>query len=260
METFRKQDSPAAIAAEAAGLEWLRTKDGAPVAELLSVGPDWLETRLLRSTHPTREDAATFGRLLAATHAAGANWWGAGPPGLAAGVEAGMPAPMEPAPRWRTFGEFFAESKIEPYLRAARAMTAEARAIVGRAMERVAGGTFDAPQPGLCLERGVSVARTHGDLWGGNIVWAASTGGGSVGTLIDPHAHGGHAETDLAALQVFGSAHLDATLAGYQEVSPLADGWAERVPMHQLHMLLVHVVLFGSSYVGDTVRAARQLL
>lgn len=259
METFRKQDSPGAIAAEAAGLQWLRTDDGAAVAELVAVGEDWLETRLMPPGRPTRDDAAEFGRRLAATHAAGAPWWGAGPPGLEAGVEAGRPAPMEPAPRWSGFGEFFAESKIEPYLRWARALPTEERRIVEAAMHRVADGTFDAPLPGLCEQHGVVAARTHGDLWGGNIVWEARPEG-VVGTLIDPHAHGGHAETDLAALQVFGSVHLGATLAGYQEVSQLADGWQERVPMHQLHMLLVHVVLFGSSYVGDTVAAARRLL
>lgn len=48
-------------------------------------------------------------------------------------------------------------------------------------------------------------------------------------------------------------------MAGYDEVSPLADGWRERVGVHQLHMLLVHVVLFGRSYVGRAVDIARKL-
>lgn len=258
METFRKQDSREAIAAEAAGLQWLAEADGAPVAELVSVGDTWLETRLLDSGFPSAEEAREFGRRLAVTHAAGAPWWCAGPPGLDQGWEAHMHAPLAQKQRWTSFGEFFAETKLEPYLRKARALDAGARRVVARAVERVASGDFDAPQPGLCVERGVQVARTHGDLWGGNIVWA-QTPTGVEGTLIDPHAHGGHAETDLAALHVFGSAHLGATLAGYQEVSPLADGWEERVPMHQLHMLLVHVVLFGGGYVGQTVAAARRV-
>jgi fructosamine-3-kinase len=46
-------------------------------------------------------------------------------------------------------------------------------------------------------------------------------------------------------------------LAGYDEASPLADGWQDRVRLHQLHPLLVHVVLFGERYVDRTLAAAR---
>ena len=78
--------------------------------------------------------------------------------------------------------------------------------------------------------------------------------------LIDPAAHGGHPETDLAMLALFGCPHLDAVLAGYQQVSPLASGWADRVGLHQLFPLLVHVVLFGRGYAGQAVAAARSTL
>ena len=98
------------------------------------------------------------------------------------------------------------------------------------------------------------MARIHGDLWGGNVVWAEE------GTLIDPCANGGHAETDLAELALFTSPHLAHTIAGYDEVSQLADGWRERVPLHQFHMLLVHVVLFGGGYLRQTLDVARRLL
>jgi fructosamine-3-kinase len=67
-------------------------------------------------------------------------------------------------------------------------------------------------------------------------------------TLIDPAAHGGHRETDLALLALFGAPHLDEVVAGYQDVHRLADGWRERVQLHQLHCLLVHAILFGGGY------------
>lgn len=258
METFRKHASPPAIAAEAAGLLWLAEADGAPVVDLVRTGRDWLETRLLTAGSPTREDAAEFGRGLARTHAAGADWWGAAPPGAPDGVLAELPAPMAERPTWDSFGAFFAEARLEPYLHRARALDADARRVMARAIERIAAGDFDAPQPGLCVEAGRDVARIHGDLWGGNVFWARADTG-AVGTLIDPAAHGGHAETDLAELGVFGSQHLEATIAGYDEVSPLAEGWRDRIPVHQLHMLLVHVVLFGASYAGDTVALARRI-
>lgn len=83
---------------------------------------------------------------------------------------------------------------------------------------------------------------------------------GGTGVLIDPSAHGGHAETDLAELALFGAPHWEDIVAGYQEVSPLADGYLERVELHYFHMLIVHAALFGGGYVGRTVDVARQLL
>ena len=86
-------------------------------------------------------------------------------------------------------------------------------------------------------------SRIHGDLWAGNVLWS-----GEAGWLIDPAAHGGHRETDLAMLALFGAPHLDRILAGYNDATPLAAGWRARVPLHQLHPLLVHACLFGASY------------
>ena len=40
-------------------------------------------------------------------------------------------------------------------------------------------------------------ARIHGDLWSGNVMWTADSGQ-SEAVLIDPAAHGGHREEDLA--------------------------------------------------------------
>lgn len=154
---------------------------------------------------------------------------------------------------------------------------------------RLADGDFDAPQPELtrrcAQERGgrVAVARTHGDLWTGNILWVPAAeaaswapeeagqgpygadrgarsgpGGDVVGVLIDPMAQGAHAETDLAALGVFGQPHLEQIYAGYNEVSALADGWQERVALHQLHMVMIHVYLFGGGYGAQAAALARR--
>ena len=98
-------------------------------------------------------------------------------------------------------------------------------------------------------------ARLHGDLWSGNVLWSSDGA-----WLIDPAAHGGHRETDLAMLALFGCPHLDTVLAAYDEAAPLAAGWRDRVPLHQLFPLLVHVVLFGRGYAGQAVAAARTAL
>ncbi len=98
-------------------------------------------------------------------------------------------------------------------------------------------------------------ARIHGDCWSGNVLWS-----GGRGWLIDPAAHGGHRDTDLAMLALFGAPYLDRILAAYQEVTPLAAGWQARVPLHQLHPLLVHVCLFGAGYRESAPAAARAAL
>ncbi len=264
MTAFRKSGSPAAIESEAASLRWLAaaTRDGgAPVVPLLATSPGHLETRRLHVTAATPAAAEVFGRRLASTHAAGAAWWGQGPPGLADSrlAELAHPIITTAAAAPGSWGEFFADLRIRPYLRLARdrgALSATEVRVVDAVLERLASGTFDAPQPGRCG----AVARLHGDLWGGNVLWAddhPEAAGEVAGVLIDPAAHGGHAETDLAELALFGSPHLDRTLAAYGEVSPLAEGWRERVPLHQLHMLTVHAALFGGGYGRRTVAVAR---
>ena len=84
------------------------------------------------------------------------------------------------------------------------------------------------------------------------------TAGGVV--LIDPAAHGGHRETDLAMLSLFGCPFLDEVLAGYQSVRRLREGWRDRVPLHQLYPLLAHVALFGGGYGRQTEAAAQSAL
>ena len=47
-------------------------------------------------------------------------------------------------------------------------------------------------------------------------------------------------------------------LAAYDEASPLADGWRERIALHQAHIMMIHCAVFGRAYVPDAVRIARR--
>ena len=80
--------------------------------------------------------------------------------------------------------------------------------------------------------------------------------------LIDPAAHGGHRETDLAMLALFGLPNLQRVVDAYQEVSPLADGWEQRIGLHQLFPLLTHAThrIGGGAYGARAGEAARALL
>ena len=77
-------------------------------------------------------------------------------------------------------------------------------------------------------------ARVHGDLWSGNVMWSADSGSVEA-VLIDPAAHGGHREEDLAMLDLFGMSYLRDILDGYQSVHPLKAGWQERTTLWQLY-------------------------
>jgi fructosamine-3-kinase len=238
----RPQAPKGFFAREAEGLRWLREADGARVPDVLAVAEDCLVIDWVEPTKPTTEAAERFGRQLAATHAAGAEAFGAerdGFVGLA-------PLPNRSLPTWP---EFFASRRVMPYVRAAvdrGALTPTEATTVEAAMRRIHDFAGPAEPP----------ARIHDDLWSGNVVWGSD---GDI-WLIDPAAHGGHRETDLAMLALFGVRHLQRVLESYDEAAPLADGWRERVALHQLHPLLVHAVLFGGTYGARAAVAAKDLL
>ena len=289
--TIRKHDDlPGATGLEALGLTWLAEPmaDGGAHVVPVTAGPGWIDEPRLAAGTVTASAAEAFGRALAVTHAAGAPVFGAAPPGWDGRTQMGRsnerirPCEREPdgvAPRR---GEFFADDRLVPYLEPCLdrgSLTSRHASVIERVCERLRDGDFDADQPALvrraARERGdrVAVARTHGDLWTGNVMWVpertidwapprAGRGRGwvpdVVGVLIDPLAQGAHGETDLAALGVFGQRHLERIVAGYDEASPLADGWRERVGLHQLHLLIIHAFLFGGSYGAETASVARR--
>ncbi len=135
--------------------------------------------------------------------------------------------------------------RVLPYLRLARdrgAVTDADAAAVEAVVPRLAELVPEEPP-----------ARLHGDLWNGNVLW-----GHDRAWVIDPAAHGGHRESDLAMLALFGLPHLPRVLDAYAEASPLADGWTDRVALHQLFPLLVHACLFGGGYGARAAEAARR--
>lgn len=265
MRTFDKSGEPDSLRFEAAGLRWLAQAEaggGAPVVQIHAERQGVLELAHLPTAGASAQIAAEFGRALAHTHAAGAPSLGCTPPGWSGQVpRSSGPMPLhayDAEPQFRTWGQFYAEYQIRPYIRRALGNSSiddDGAAVLDQLADRLAAGHFDHDQPALV---GDGVARLHGDLWGGNVVWTA--GDPVRGVLIDPAAHGGHAETDLAALDLFGVDRLDDILAGYQEVSELADGWRERIGLHQLTMLIMHAVIFGGAYGPQTMRVARRYL
>jgi fructosamine-3-kinase len=230
------------FAAEAAGLAWLRSSGTVPVPEVIVDLPNLLALEWVEPGAPSAAAAAQLGRDLAALHRSGASAFGAPWAGYIG------PLPLDNTLTTGSWNSWFGERRLLPYLKISAdrgALPAEDVALVERIISRLAAyGTDEAP------------SRTHGDLWPGNVHWASD----GRAWLIDPAAQGGHRETDLAEMALFGGVpHLSHVLRAYEEVFPLADGWRDRIPLHQLHLLLVHTAAFGGSY-RSAVRAALRAL
>lgn len=231
-----------AFTAEASGLRWLGEADGgAAVPEVIEQTAELLAIEYLPAGSATRAAAEEFGRALARTHRAGATYFGAPWPGRIAS----LPLDNTPSEAETGWGQWWGERRAVPYMKLAfddhllsAADLRLAETVAAKAAEL--GGPPEPP------------ARIHGDLWSGNVLWS-----GGRGWMIDPAAHGGHRESDLAMLDLFGAPHLEAILAAYDEEFPLSDGWRRRIPLHQVHPLLVHVCLFGGGYAAQ-LRAAAQ--
>lgn len=230
------------FAAEAAGLRWLAEPGAVPVPDVVAVTDELLALQWVETGKPTAAVADRFGRELAAVHRSGAPAFGADWPGYIGRL------PQDNSAHAGPWGPWFVARRLEPHLRTSAdrgALSTADVALVARVMARIEQYGGEEPP-----------ARIHGDLWPGNLLWASDRG-----WLIDPAAHGGHRETDLATLALFGGPpHLDRIMTGYEAVWPLASGWQARVPVHQLHLLLVHAALFGAAWRDAVVRAATAAL
>jgi fructosamine-3-kinase len=227
------------FAAEARGLAWLAEARALRVPAVVAVGAGFLALELVGSPRggvaaaPARDFDERLGRGLAALHRFGAPRFGLDHDNFIGRL------PQDNAAIAGTWSDFYRARRLEPQLRLA--------ADAGLASTRLRGGfarlfgALDAlvgpPEP---------PARLHGDLWGGNHLVDER----GAPCICDPAAYGGHREIDLAMMRLFGGFGARA-FAAYDEVWPLADGHAARVALYQLYPLMVHVNLFGGSYVGQ---------
>ncbi len=224
---------PGFFSREAADLAWLAEPRVCNVAGVIGVADDapaclildWVEV----GGRATQNGEEAFGRSLAKLHRSGAPCFGR-QDGRTTGSQA---LPNDPCDTW---AEFYSEQRLLPLAQIARDRNALTQTTVTK-LESLASrlGEFDAADE--------PSARLHGDLWAGNRL--IDTDGQSW--LIDPAAHGGHREFDLAMMQLFGG-FGEQCFAAYDDEYPLADGWEDRVPLHQLAPLIVHAIKFGGGY------------
>ena len=85
----------------------------------------------------------------------------------------------------------------------------------------------------------------HGDLWSGNYLINEQ----GLPCLIDPAVCYSPREMDLAMMKLFGG-FSDEVFRQYEELFPLEPGFQQRIPLWQLYYLLVHLNIFGGSYLS----------
>ena len=104
------------------------------------------------------------------------------------------------------------------------------------------------------LEEPLKPALLHGDAWGGNIL----TYNGRLNAVIDPACYYGHPEVELAFTTMFHT--FDRSFfEEYRQLNPLASGFfEERKDLYLLYPILVHVVLFGETYIDIFDRTLRR--
>ena len=188
---------------EAEGLRWLAEAGGAAVPDVLAVDHECLIIRWVEPGRNTVDAAASFGRELAATHAAGAEGFGR----TQDGYIGRLPLPNRPTDTW---AEFYAVRRVLPYLKLARDrghVDGEQSATIEAVVARLPGLVPDEPP-----------ARLHGDLWNGNVLWGVD----GRAWLLDPAAYGGPPGGAPPVLSPFALPHPPRGLGALPATAPLA--------------------------------------
>jgi protein-ribulosamine 3-kinase len=138
----------------------------------------------------------------------------------------------------KSWNDFFVEERLQKQLEMAQNKGLADRNLVQRfeKLYKAIPGIFPVEPPSLI----------HGDLWSGNFM--CNENGNAC--LIDPAVYFGFREMDIAMSRLFGG-FASAFYESYNSVYPTAPDWQQRLEICNLYPLMVHVNLFGGSYLGS---------
>ncbi|MFP1694212.1 fructosamine kinase family protein [Gardnerella swidsinskii] len=237
---------------EGKGLKWLSEahKYGGPrVAEVFDWGNGYLNIERIDTHSATPMAAFEFGASLAHMHDYGAKYFGEAPADYDGKCYFGpLSDPVEmPTGTWSNVIDYLADGRLRPMVE-----LGIARGELTQSDLDLTNEVIDALPDLLGKAAEDKPARVHGDLWSGNVLWTKSSDGEHTeAVLIDPAAHGGHREEDLAMLHLFGISYFRQILDGYQSVHPLKAGFEQRMIIWQLYPIAGHCVFFGGGYVSE---------
>lgn len=234
-----KKKYPGMFEAEAKGLSMLRQSKSIRIPDVIGVGESDNHTFIIleflergRTREKFWED---FGMQLADMHRRTQEYYGADHDNYIGSLPQNNSAKDD-------FVTFFIENRIEPQLK-----------IAGSTMAHLASSFEQLYKKLREIIPNEKPALIHGDLWSGNFL----IGPQGEPCLIDPAVYYGHREADLAMSKLFGG--FDAEFYSvYHYAFPLAPGWKDRVDVFNLYPLLVHVNLFGGTYVQQVAAIVRR--
>ena len=235
---------PGMFAAEAEGLNTIRRTRTIAVPEVVLQGDfedeSFLMLEWIENKRPTAKGSELLGKQLANMHQTTAGLFGS----MADNYMGSLKQSNRSHPTW---SNFFAEERLKPMINIA---------LYNNLINNDDIDNFDylyEHLPDLFEEENPSLI--HGDLWSGNYLVSAD----DRPYLIDPAIAYGHREFDIAMTTLFGGFSSEFYEA-YQYHFPLQNGWQHRIDLWNLYPLLVHLNLFGLSYLGQVRDCLKQYL
>ena len=218
-------------------LEYLREHGGLPVPDVLYADDGVLLMSCLETAGGISSGAQTEAAdLVAALHDVSAEAFGFD----RATVIGGLHQPNDENQSWVAF---FRDQRLLYMGRHGL----EAGRLPGALMSRL---ETLAARLGEWLDDGAKPSLIHGDMWAGNVLCHR----GRISGFVDPAIYYADAEIELAFSTLF-STFGDAFFDRYREHRPIRPGFfEERLELYNLYPLLVHVRLFGGSYVASVER------
>lgn len=231
------------LAIEGFMLRELASKTDLPVPEVFYVSDDLLVMEFVESVGAmNRAHQHHAGELVAACHNLVQESFGYG-------RDTVIGALLQPNRVSQSWVRFFRDHRLLYMARMAHERGRLSAPMLGR-IERLAG------RLGQYIDEPDHPSLLHGDLWGGNILPGA---GGKIAGFIDPAIYCGAAEIELAFTQMFHTFN-EPFFDSYRANAPLAPDFFElRCDLYNLYPTLVHVALFGASYLGQVEAILRRV-
>lgn len=234
-------NSQSQLAIEGYMLRYLGEHSNLPVPDVLHVADGLLVMTFLPGDSQfgtAAQDHAA--ELLAALHAISADTFGLEQDTLIGGLH-------QPNPPMASWLDFFREARLlhmgREGVRTNR-LPQEMFKRLAKFAEHVDKWLLEPERPSLI----------HGDVWTTNVL----AQGGRITGFVDPAIYYAHPEIELAFTTLFGTFSRP-FFDRYQELRPIPPGFfEERLDIYNLYPLLVHVRLFGGSYVSSVDRTLRQ--
>ncbi len=227
---------------EAKGLKLLKKHSSLGIPEVLAEGQtdqnSYLVLEWIEKGHQDANFWEVFGTGLAAQHQNTADFFG-----LDHNNHIGrLPQYNNHHTSW---SEFFVEERLKPQIQ-----LASNSALLDQSLQRRFENLFSQLESLVPREK---PSFLQGDLWSGNFM----CGPGSKPYIFDPAVYYGHRETELAFTRMFGGFDRQ-FYHHYHETFPLDPGFEDRIEIHNLYPLLVHVNLFGSSYLSGIISTLKR--